>query len=191
MGVAARLKQDIERLESEFAAVPAPDFGAAVGGQSPDFPPATAGPRGGGFLDELRTASRIGGIEMETLIPVVEAAAQRSLSAVSGGRYVRIEVGRDGHPVVRGRDDTVVSEPELSHGTKALVYFCFRTGLIEALAIKRPLPFILDDVLAAFDPARQQAACQVLRALGKKTQVVLFTANTALKIPGEPAAELK
>jgi uncharacterized protein YhaN len=92
---------------------------------------------------------------------------------------------------VRGRDDSVVNEPELSHGAKALVYFCFRTGLIEALAGKLQLPFILDDALAAFDPARQQAACQVLRALGKKTQVVLFAANPALRIAGEPAAELK
>ncbi len=64
-------------------------------------------------------------------------------------------------------------------------------GSIEALAGKRLLPFILDDPFSGFDPARQQAACQVLRALGKKTQVVLFTANPALRMAGEPAAELK
>jgi len=128
---------------------------------------------------------------METLIPAVEAAAQRNLSTVSGGKYVRIEVGQDGPPVMRGRDDKVVGESELSHGAKALIYFCLRTGLVEALAGKLRLPFILDDALAGFDPARQQAACQVLRTLGKKTQVLLFTANPALKLPGEPAAELK
>ena len=113
------------------------------------------------------------------------------MSAVSGGKYVRLEVGYDGPPVVRGRDDEVVGESELSHGAKALIYFCFRTGLVEALAGKRRMPFILDDALAGFDPVRQQAACQVLRTLGKNTQVVLFTANPALKLPGEPAAELK
>lgn len=185
------IRQDIERLEQESSAEPDQGFGAAIGEEPAVFPPEATGPRKGGFLDELRTASRIGDIEMETLIPTVEAAAQRSLSAVSGGKYVGIGVGRDGQPVVRGRDDSVVSEPELSHGMKALVYFCFRTGLIEALASKLPLPFILDDALAAFDPQRQQAACQVLRALSKKTQVVLFAANPALRIAGEPAAELK
>ena len=185
------IRQDIERLEHEPSDEPDPDLGAALHDQLPDFALTAAGPMDGWFLGELRAASRIGSIEMETLIPAVEAAAQRNLSAVSGGKYVRLEVGQDGPPVVRGRDDKVVSESELSHGAKALIYFCFRTGLVEALAGKRRMPFILDDALAGFDPVRQQAACQVLRTLGKNTQVVLFTANPALKLPGEPAAELK
>jgi F0F1-type ATP synthase assembly protein I len=185
------IRQDIERLEREPAAEPDPDWGVAVHDRPPDFASTAADPCRNGFMDELRTASRVGGIEMEALIPAVEAAAQRNLSAVSGGKYVRIEVSQDGPPVVRGREDRVVGESELSHGAKALIYFCLRTGLVEALAGKRRLPFILDDALAGFDPARQQAACQVLRTLGKKTQVLLFTANPALKLPGEPAAELK
>jgi uncharacterized protein YhaN len=185
------IRQDIERLEREPAAEPDPDLGAGIHDRPPDFTTTAAGPCRNGFLDELRIASRVGGIGMETLIPAVEAAAQRNLSTVSGGKYVRIEVGQDGPPVMRGRDDKVVGESELSHGAKALIYFCLRTGLVEALAGKLRLPFILDDALAGFDPARQQAACQVLRTLGKKTQVLLFTANPALKLPGEPAAELK
>jgi uncharacterized protein YhaN len=92
---------------------------------------------------------------------------------------------------VHAKDESVVNFPELSHGTKALIYFCFRTGLIEALAGKRRLPFILDDALAGFDPARQQASCQVLRALGAKTQVVLFTSNPALKAAADVSSVLK
>jgi uncharacterized protein YhaN len=187
------IRQDIERLESESVAGPGQDSGAEVFDPAHDVITSTSagGPQGGGFLGELRAASRIGGIEMEALIPAVEAAAQRNLSAVSGGKYVRIDVRHDGPPVVRAKDDTVVGAAELSHGTKALLYLCFRTGLIEALAGKRRLPFILDDPLSGFDPARQQAACQVLRALGKKTQVVLYTANPALRVAGDAAAELK
>jgi uncharacterized protein YhaN len=128
---------------------------------------------------------------METLIPAVESAAQRNLSAASNGRYVRIELGHGGSPVVHGKDDSIVAVSELSHGTKALIYFCVRAGIVEALAGKRRLPFIIDDALAGFDPGRQQAACQILRALGTKTQVLLFTSNPALKATGDVAMEFK
>jgi uncharacterized protein YhaN len=62
---------------------------------------------------------------------------------------------------------------------------------VEAVAGKRRLPCILDDPFTGMDPARQQAACQVLRALGAKTQVILFTSNPALRTPNDPAADLK
>ncbi len=185
------IRQDIERLEGETgSAEPMPDFGVPGG----DAPADSAPPAAGGqeaFLQELMIASRIGGIEMETLVPAVEAAAQRNLSAITSGKYVRIEVGHDGPPAVHTKDNAVINVAELSHGTKTLIYFCFRTGLVEALAGKRRLPFILDDALAGFDPLRQQAACQVLRTLGSKTQVVLLTSNPTLRAAGDAAAELK
>lgn len=185
------LRQDIERLEGESATGSPWDFGS-LGAEPPADAaiPATGG-RQAGFHEELGIASRIGGIEMETLVPAVEAAAQRHLSAITNGRYVRIEAGQTGDPIVHAKDDSVASYGELSHGTRTLIYFCLRTGLVEAIAGKRRLPFILDDPLAEFDPARQKAACQILRNLGTKTQVILFTSNPALKAEGEAAAELK
>ena len=92
---------------------------------------------------------------------------------------------------MRGQVDSPLRFSELSHGTRDLIYFCLRTGLVEALAGKRRLPFLLDDPLAGLDPARQQAACQILRALGAKTQVILLTSNPALRAAGDAAAELK
>ncbi|MGE5172271.1 MAG: ATP-binding protein [Betaproteobacteria bacterium] len=186
------IRQDIERLESESApADPSWDSGDRGRDFPAGFGPPLAGSGQDGFLAELGIASRIGGIEMETLTPAVEAAAQRNLSAITTGRYVRIEVGHDGPPVVHAKDDLVVSFAELSHGTKALIYFCFRTGLVEALVGKRRLPFVLDDALAGFDPVRQQAACHILRTLGTKTQVVLFTSNPALRAAGDVSVEFK
>jgi hypothetical protein len=187
-------RQDIERLESESSGASAGaswDFGAEAQELPADFADSPAGSDQGGFLAELSIASRFGGIEMGTLIPAVEAAAQRNLIAVTAGKYVRLEAGHDGDPIVHAKDDSVVAYSELSHGTRSLIYFCLRTGLVEALAGKRRFPFMLDDSLADFDPTRQKAACQVLRALGAKTQVILFTSNPALRAEGDAVAELK
>lgn len=186
------IRQDIERLESESSpAEPGWDPHGAQSGFPAEVAPSGASAGEAGFLAELGIASRIVGIEMETLIPAVEAAAQRNLSAVTSGRYVRIEVGHDSDPVVHTKDHSRMNFRELSHGTKELVYFCLRAGLVEALAGKRRLPFILDDALSGFDSVRQQAACQILRALGSKTQVVLLTSNPALRAASDAASELK
>jgi uncharacterized protein YhaN len=188
------IRQEIERMESETSPASAGaswDFGAEAQHLPSDCDDFSAGRSHGGFLAELSIASRVGGIEMETVVPAVEAAAQRSLIAVTAGRYVRLEAGHDGDPIVHANDDSVVAYSELSHGTRSLITFCLRTGLVEALAGKRRFPFILDDSLAEFDPARQKAACQVLRALGAKTQVILFTSNPALRAEGDAVAELK
>jgi uncharacterized protein YhaN len=188
------IRQDIERLDTEAATASTGvswDFGAEAQELTDDFADIPAARSHGGFLAELSIASRVGGIEMETLVPAVEAAAQRNLIAVTAGKYVRIEAGHEGDPIVHAKDGSGVAYPELSHGTRSLIYFCLRAGLVEALAGKRRLPFILDDPLADLDPTRQKAACQVLRALGAKTQVILFTSNPALRAAGDAAAELK
>ena len=185
------IRQDIERLEGETPpADTSMDFGT-MGQDLPEHFGVPAIEQQDGFFAKLSVASRMGGIEMETLIPAVVAAAQRNLAAVTGGKYVRIEVGHEGEPVIHANDDTRLTYRELSHGTKALVTFCLRTGLVEAIVGKRRLPFIVDDALAGFDYTRQQSACQVLRTLGTKTQVILFTSNPALKAAGDAFAELK
>lgn len=186
------LRQEIERIESETSGVSF-DFGSMGSGPAPDFgaPLSPETRQQGTALPELLVASRVSGIEMETLVPAVEAAAQRTLVAITGGKYVRIEVGQEGAPVVHDKLGAKIASSELSHGTRDLLYFCLRVGLIEAVAGKLRLPFILDDPLAGFDPARQQAACQMLRGLGAKTQVLLFSSNPGLRAAGDVASELK
>jgi uncharacterized protein YhaN len=167
------------------------DFGA----ESPELPPISpnivSSDQGEGFLAELRIACRVAGIEMAALVPAVEAAAQRNLASVTAGKYVRIEAGREPGPVVHDKDNSTAVCSELSHGTRSLITFCLRTGLVEVLAGKLRLPFILDDPLADFDPARQKAACHILRSLGAKTQVILFTSNPALKAEGDTVVEFQ
>jgi len=187
------VRQEIERIESERSVRAPLDFGQDMQDFPTDFsaPSVSGNATRAGFFAELGIAIRIGGIEADTLIPAVEAAAQRNFSVVTAGRYVRIEVGHEGEPVVHDKDDSKANCSDLSHGTRALLYFCLRAGLVEALVGKLRMPFVLDDPLSGFDPTRQNAACQVLRTLGSKTQVVLFTANPALRMAGDAAAELK
>ena len=191
------LRQEIERLEGDSSSASsggvAWDFGAETHDLPTDFGAAPSSSKGqAGFHAELESAARIGGIELETLIPAVEAAAQRNLLVITNNKYVRIEVGPSGGaPTVHALDESIVRYADLSHGTQDVIYFCLRTGLVEALAGKVRLPVLLDDPLAGFDAARQKAACQVLRTLGAKTQVILLSSNPALKAEGDAFAELQ
>lgn len=188
------IRQEIERIEGDTPSIGAGadvEFADLVMGGA--FGAAADLPASGGVnvLAEIAVASRVSGIEMETLVPAVESAAQRNLVGASGGRYVKIEVCPDGRPAVHDAGGVRNEYEELSHGMRQVVYFCLRAGIVESIAGKRRLPFILDDPFAGLDPARQAAACQVLRLLGTKTQVILFASNPALKAPNDVGAELK
>ncbi len=184
------VRQEIERVEAEHAQA-APDLefsGLDMRGEVMPTQPAGAGMN---VLAEIAVASRVSGIEIETLVPAVESAAQRNLLTVSAGKYVRVEVGPDGLPLVHDKHGAKLAYGTLSHGTREMVCFCLRAGLVEAIAGKRRIPFILDDPFIGMDPARQQAACHLLRVLGTKTQVILFTSNPALKAANDVVLELK
>ena len=184
------VRQEIERVEAEHVqAEPDLEFsGLDMRGEVMPTQPAGAGMN---VLAEIAVASRVSGIEIETLVPAVESAAQRNLLTVSAGKYVRVEVGPDGLPIVHDKNGAKLAYGALSHGTREMVCFCLRAGLVEAIAGKRRIPFVLDDPFTGLDPARQQAACQLLRVLGTKTQVILFTSNPALKTANDVVLELK
>jgi hypothetical protein len=183
--------QEIERIQSERSpgAEPDPGFAAALDADAPPLIQSAVG--GVNILAEIAIAARVSGVEMETLVPAVESAAQRNLSAASKGKYLRIEVGPDGLPIIHDRSGAKTAFASFSHSMRELACFCLRAGLVESIAGKRRLPFLLDDPFAGMDPARQQAACDVLRTLGTKTQVILFTSNPALRTPNDVVVELK
>jgi uncharacterized protein YhaN len=187
------VRQEIERIEAEHAPA-SQDLGFGGMDMGAEFAPSMPQPPSGpglNVLAEIAVASRVSGIEMETLVPAVESAAQRNLTALSAAKYVRVEVGPDGLPVVQDRSGAKHLYGNLSHGMREAVCFCLRAALVEAIAGKRRLPFVLDDPFAGLDPARQQAGCQLLRVLGTKTQVIMFSSNPALKAANDVATELK
>jgi len=186
------IRQDIGRIEVGLSAEAPWDFGAEAKQLPVEFSSSAVSDMQVGLHAEFAIASRIGGIEMETLIPAVEAAAQKNLAAITGGKYVRIEIGANGgRLIVHAKDESVARIEDQSHGTRDIVYFCIRTGLMEALIGKLRLPVLLDDPLTGFDTARQKAACQILRTLGAKTQVILFSSNASLKAAGDTVLEIK
>ncbi len=111
--------------------------------------------------------------------PLLRAAGTH-LATLTLGRYVRLGVNPDdsGKPILVAmtEDGTECPVDALSDGARDQLYLALRAAAIEAHAAHaEKLPFIADDLLVHFDDARAAAAIDVLRALGRTTQVILFT----------------
>ena len=64
----------------------------------------------------------------------------------------------------------------MSSGTRDQLYLALRLAAFErSVEQRRPMPFIVDDILIEFDDERSQAALEILSRLAKKTQVILFS----------------
>ena len=64
----------------------------------------------------------------------------------------------------------------MSEGTRDQLYLALRLGTLEHWFERHePIPFVIDDVLLAFDDGRASAALATLVDLSKRTQVLLFT----------------
>ena len=64
----------------------------------------------------------------------------------------------------------------MSDGTRDQLYLALRLATLE-LHLKKaePLPFVVDDILIAFDDSRTRACLEILAELSATTQVLLFT----------------
>jgi uncharacterized protein YhaN len=64
----------------------------------------------------------------------------------------------------------------MSDGTSDQLYLALRLALLESyLALREPIPFIVDDILIMFDDDRAVAALKALARLSERTQIVFFT----------------
>ncbi|MGD0743147.1 MAG: AAA family ATPase [Acidimicrobiales bacterium] len=115
--------------------------------------------------------------------PAVIARASELFSDVTAGRYVRLVAREDDRAV--HHDITAISAADervdsgsLSRGTAEQLYLCLRLGLAAAHAERTvSLPFVLDDVLVNFDPARAAAVARSIAALSRSHQVLAFTCH--------------
>jgi DNA repair exonuclease SbcCD ATPase subunit len=86
-------------------------------------------------------------------------------------------------------------ETGLSTGALDQVYFCLRVAVAELISPTASLPLLLDDPFMSFDPERQAAALDWMRAVSAKRQVLLFSSSPnyeqLLAAPGGlPAAQV-
>jgi uncharacterized protein YhaN len=127
--------------------------------------------------------------------PLLRAAGAH-LAALTGGRYTRLDVEEEaGGAALRTirADGAARLVGELSEGTRDQLHLALRMAAIEAQAQgARTLPFIADDLLVNFDDERAAAALAALAALGRTTQVILFThhAHIAALAQAVPGAEV-
>lgn len=100
---------------------------------------------------------------------------------MTGGRYQRVERPRDSsRPLIVYRSDNAEDlEPhELSTGTREQLYLAIRLAYVLHYCTKaEPLPIVLDDVFANFDPARTRKTLEALGQITDRVQVLLFTCH--------------
>jgi uncharacterized protein YhaN len=70
----------------------------------------------------------------------------------------------------------------MSEGTRDQLYLALRIAAVEQhLRGREPMPLLLDDLLTSSDETRSSALIPVLRELGQRTQVLLFTHHRWLR----------
>ncbi|MEO6794618.1 MAG: AAA family ATPase [Mycobacterium sp.] len=110
--------------------------------------------------------------------------AGRLLEQLTEGRWVALRADDDGTSrklrVIRA-DNTPCDTSQLSEGTADQVFFALRLAAVAELHNDRAragevaLPFVLDDVLMAFDEERVRSALKILVSLAPGLQVIVFT----------------
>ena len=131
--------------------------------------------------------------------PLLRSAGAH-FAMLTGDRYRRLDADQDaaGRTVLLAIDAVGGACPVggLSEGTRDQLYLALRVAAIESfVAAAEPLPFVADDLLVNFDDNRAAAALRLLAALGRKTQVILFThhehlAAMAQAVPGAAVLRL-
>jgi uncharacterized protein YhaN len=108
------------------------------------------------------------------------AEASTLFRRLTCGSFERLAISEDedGHPFLIGvrPDGSEVQVEGMSDGTCDQLYLSLRLAHLKRHVAKEgPFPFIVDDILVAFDNERARAALSCLADLGTCTQVLLFT----------------
>ena len=109
------------------------------------------------------------------IAPIVAREASACLRYVTGGAHGDLVIGPDFRISLKtaGPDS---SEKNLSKGALDQLYMSLRIALVQFLcADSEPVPMLFDDPFANYDDQRLRAAMELLRDVGARHQVLLFT----------------
>lgn len=112
--------------------------------------------------------------------PEMLGEVSRLFAAMTGDRYTRVERPRDANrPLIVYRSNQQDLEPsDLSMGTREQLYLAIRLAYVLHYCTRaEPLPIVLDDVFANFDPARTRRTLEALGKITDRVQVLLFTCH--------------
>jgi uncharacterized protein YhaN len=112
--------------------------------------------------------------------PETLGEVSRLFAAMTGNRYIRVERPRDAsRPLIVYRADQQDLDPsELSMGTREQLYLAIRLAYVLHYCTRvEPLPIVLDDVFANFDPSRTRRTLEALGDITDRVQVLLFTCH--------------
>ena len=106
--------------------------------------------------------------------PRIATRAQTLMQRMTDGRYHSLSMD-DNLAIRAGAGEETVLHDILwrSDGTVDQLYLSLRLAVAEELTPKAPL--VLDDALVRFDDERMKAAVEILKEMGQKKQIILFT----------------
>lgn len=124
-----------------------------------------------GFLEQAQDKVH------RTLAPLLRDALKPWLQVVTGGRYSDVTVDVETLMVQVSRDGSSWRNAALlSHGTAEQIYLLLRVAMARLLTrLGEVCPLLFDDVTVHCDPTRQNAILEILHAVSRDQQVILFS----------------
>ena len=116
----------------------------------------------------------------ERFSPRLVHEASEIFSALTGGRYARVQISRQ-MELEAGRPDAAMRRSLfLSGGTADELYLSVRLAVCRLL-LSEDAPLLLDDALAMFDDERLRLALRLLQREAESRQILLFTCQSREK----------
>jgi hypothetical protein len=102
----------------------------------------------------------------------IEAPLSAHLAALTDGRIVSGKPGDAGIWMLTGSDGRAGPYHGLPPPLKDLAYTALRLAVLEVVAGVKQIPVVVDDAFAALEEPKRAAVGQVLKEIGRKTQIL-------------------
>jgi DNA repair exonuclease SbcCD ATPase subunit len=126
-----------------------------------------------------KVAEGIAGASDAAVGTAVRADLEKTLAAMTGGRYAAVEMEGTLPSGVVATGEVPVGRKLLSAGTADSLALALRLVMARHFLAKAGGFMAMDDPLVEMDPSRQRAAAAALREFAAERQLVVFTCHPA------------